>query len=385
MQVIRDLVLPLARTVRVALRDAGGFALAESVGAREPNPRFDNSGVDGYAIGSIHDSEGGVRLRIQGIVAAGESSQVQIEPGSAVRIFTGAPTPANTFGIAMQEDVEVDGDSIILRSQVRIGEFIRRRGAEFDEGAELCRVGTVVDSGIAALLAFAGYVEPLVYQAPRVSVLTTGDELVEPTEVPIGGQIRDTNSVMLAMQVRQSTGRLPSTTRVIDDRESLKFALIQATAESDLVILSGGASVGDRDFVAGLVAEIGTVFFHGVAIRPGKPILFGKIGECFVFGLPGNPASAFVCFEIFVREAIRRLSGWGEPELLWTEQTVGFDHPNCRREDFVRIRVEGSQVVESGHQGSFGIGSLGRAHGIARFPASHDVSSGTVCPVLWLK
>ncbi len=382
--VLRERIVPIRKMVRLPLEESMGHALAEPIIAPEPNPRFDNSAVDGYAIGSVEDSTEGMSLEIQGHIAAGGVFREAIRPHSVVRILTGAPVPAGTYGIAMQEDVVLDGNSVILRQSVPNRQFIRRQGSDFQAGEVLAPAGTVVDAGVSAQLAFVGVVRPSVFRQPLVSILTTGDEIVDPSQIPGPSQIRDTNSVMLQMQVLQTCGACPTVIRVADDRELFKETLSRTAGRSDLVIISGGASVGDKDFLDGIMRELGTVHFHGVSIRPGKPILFGQIGSCFVFGLPGNPASAYVCFEIFVREAIRRLAGWLTPEPRWVDCTIGFDHKACGREDFVRIRRDGPRVVEMGQQGSFGINSLATAHGLLMLSATEDRLVGSQERVLWL-
>lgn len=373
------------RTARFALDSAAGLAIAEPLTAPEPNPLFDNSAVDGYAVGSAADGAKGMRLRIQDSVAAGAVSPGSVAKGCAMRILTGAPTPPNTFGIAMQEDVRRHYDEIVLVLPVEEGRHVRRIGAEFPAGACLAVAGTPIDAGVVAQLAFAGVVKPLVYDAPKVAILSTGDELIDPAETPTGSQVRDSNSAMLSVQVRQACPASLTRRQLADRRDSVLRALAFAAAKNDLVIVSGGASVGDRDFIGSVVAEIGSVIFHGVAIRPGKPLLFGAVGSALVFGLPGNPASAFVCFELFVKEALRRLAGWSEPESRWDDVPSGFDHAPCGREDFVRVRRTAAGFVPAGDQASFGILSLGQAHALARFPADREVRIGETCQVTWLR
>jgi molybdopterin molybdotransferase len=224
-----------------------------------------------------------------------------------------------------------------------------------------------------------------VYTVPTVEVLSTGDELVPVAEAPTGSQIRDTNGPMLSALVHSITGRKVPVTRIRDDYQSLVHALDQASRTSGLVIVSGGASVGDKDYVGKAVAELGTVFFHGVKIRPGKPTLFGKIGNAIVFGLPGNPASSFVCFELFVREAMMRLKGSDQPAITWLPMQMGEDHKAMGREDFVRGRLESDQVVSVGEQGSFGIVSPALADFLIRFPADRDVATGEMGVVAVLR
>jgi molybdopterin molybdotransferase len=308
-----------------------------------------------------------------------------MKPGEAIRIFTGAPTPEDVFGVVMQEDVDVLDDAIVLKESVGRGEMIRRRGAEFHAGSVLAPVGTAVDAGVAAQLAFCNLINPLVFEPPRVAVITTGDELVRPGGIgkPVG--VIDTNSVMLSLQVANSVPVRPDTMKVSDNRAKLLEAIGTAAHVNELIVISGGASVGDRDYIGAVIAELGTIHFHGVSIRPGKPTLFGSIGGCQVFGLPGNPASSFVCFELFVREALRRLAGWNDAGLRWMEAEAGFAHRSCGREDYVRVRLEDGVLQSAGEQGSFGIGSMARAHGLARFPGDRDTEPGERCQVSWLK
>jgi molybdopterin molybdotransferase len=281
----------------------------------------------------------------------------------------------------MQEDVEVLDNQIRLKEDIQEGQHIRREGADFKPGHVLAAEGSVVRPGLTAVLAFLGKSQPLVYASPLVTLITTGDELVDIDEVPLQGQIRDTNSTMLSSQIRDSIGTTPTLLRVRDRKELLERALSEASKLSDVIIVSGGASVGDKDYLAETVQGLGKVHFHRVAIRPGKPVLFGKIGECLIFGLPGNPASAFVCFELFVRESLRRLSGWADPELRWVPMTIGFDHPAVGREDFVRVTTADGVVTPVGTQGSFGIASVATCSGLARFPADRDVRSGETCEI----
>lgn len=382
---IRRIIQPLSRTERVPLFEAAGYFIAQPVLAPFPNPRFDNSAVDGYAIGLEKDAQAGSRLKVVGVSAAGSGFSAALAAGETIRIFTGAPTPPETYGIVMQEDVERTGDEIELLDSVKPGDFIRRQGAEFPQEFQLAARGALIDAGTAVQLAFAGEIYPKVYSPPRVLIMTSGDELVDPADVPGVSQIRDTNSVMLSYLVSNAVPSKPTAMRIADDRAGLSAAISEAAETYDMILISGGASVGERDFIGSVIAELGTIHFHGVAIRPGKPILFGSIGSCLVFGLPGNPASAFVCFEIFVREALWHLAGGSSRKRLWNEARAGFGHKGCGREDFVRVRVIDDALVEAGEQGSFGIGSLANADGLARFPGERDTPVGERCLFCRLK
>ncbi len=377
-------IQPTTKSQVVALEDADGLAVAESVIASEPNPRFDNSAVDGYAIGSSEDGMEDVRLILAGSIAAGGIEQKSIQQGTALRILTGAPVPEGTYGIIMQEDVEVEGSLVLIKESIRPSAHIRRQGADFTKGAILFPSGSVFHPGSAAICAFAGHTSVKVWCAPTVSVITTGDELVEPSEQPIGSQIRDTNSVMLSRQVFSATHSNVICSRVKDSEEELVQSLTAAAQTSEVILVAGGASVGDRDFLAPAMARLGKTYFHGVGIRPGKPILFGKIDNSFVFGLPGNPASAFVCFEIFVRPALRLLAGWSDWKLQWLRLPSTFPHYAVGREDFVRVNIEDSQLTLSTEQASFGLRSIATAQALAHFPAHQDTAIGRQIPVILL-
>jgi len=376
---------PIGRTTTRILSDAVGFALCQALVAQEPNPRFDNSAVDGYAVGHASDALVGSRLKVAGIAAAGGNGLNSILVGEARRIFTGAQVPLGTYGIIMQEDVLSDGETIALQHTIREGEHIRRIGADFGAGDELLPTGTSIEAGSSALLAFAGASLVEVYDALNISVITTGDELVDPSEFPAGSQIRDTNGVMLINQVLGSVRANLKSLRLKDDRALMIRALLEESATQDVIIVAGGASVGDRDYLRPCMDELGQVHIHGVSIRPGKPFLFGTIGDCLVFGLPGNPASAYVCFEAFVRDALRKLAGWQTPTTKWVRVKLGFDHQAIGREDFVRVSYVDGVVHRCSEQGSFGLISVARADGLARLPADLDLRQGDDCLVLWLR
>ncbi|MDR3688461.1 MAG: molybdopterin molybdotransferase MoeA [Fimbriimonas sp.] len=381
---IRSHVNCLNRRANRPVSESLGLAIAADLFSPTDNPLFDNSAVDGYAVSSDSDAVEGRVLVIEGSNAAGESAGNLIAPGTARRILTGAPTPTNTYGIVMQENTEVTGGAIRLLASTSVGAHIRRRGSDFRTGDCLLPVGSVIGPGQAAVLAFAGCTVANVFLPPKVSVVTTGDELVDPSEEPSGPMIRDTNSVMLSAQVKAATARSPRVRRVSDRMDMFCQVLAKEAGVSDVILVAGGASVGDRDLLETAMKQMGIVIFHGVSMRPGKPFLFGKLGNALVFGLPGNPASAFVCFEIFVRAALRSLGGWRSPEINWIHLPAGFVHPAVGREDFVRVVYNSGKLQVTREQGSFGLASLATAHALARFPAEQSTVNGQLCPVLIL-
>lgn len=377
---VRSRIEPHGRVRRIPLLTAAGRVLAEEVVAEERYPRFDNSSVDGYALPFA--AEAGARAPLAGVAPAGQAFEGRFD--GAVRVLTGAPIPEGTYGVVMQEDVSRDGDAIVLREAVARNAFVRRAGSDVAKGETLLSPGVRLSAGGVALAASQGLADLAVADAVRCRVVTTGDEVVDFAETPSGAQIRDTNAPMMTLQAR-SAGCEVEHVRVVDDEDALREAL---GGDFDLILVAGGASVGDRDFLPGAVARLGEVVFHGVRMRPGKPILFGRIGPAWVFGLPGNPASAFVGFELFVREAVGRLLGCLRPEPRWTEAVFGEDRKAVGREDFARVvlrELDGTPVATPvGEQGSFGLRSLAFADGLARLPADRDVRRGERVPVLLL-
>lgn len=370
----------VARTIELPSQEAHGYFVAAPVVAVEPHPRFDNSAVDGYALGQGSDLSAGSRLKVIGEIAAGGESQHPLSAGTAVRIFTGAPVPSGCLAVVMQEDVGFDGESILLRVDVHAGDHIRRSATDVSPGDMLLEGGDAVNSGAIALLLSQGIEKVLVRDRPRVSIVVTGSELVPPGKQPVGGQIRETNGAMLAALCHRAGAVVTGVVTVRDEEASTRDAIQHACSGSDIVIVSGGASVGDYDYVARVASDLGTIRFHGVKMRPGKPILFGEIRESLLFGLPGNPASVFVGFSLYAKPAIRLIAGSrGDPE-IWLRAESGFEHKAEWRDDFVRVRLTPSgrlPVAEMARvQGSFGLRSLAEADALAWVPAEQAIRVG---------
>lgn len=378
----------IARTTTMRTEEAHGYVVATSVAAVEPYPLFDNSAVDGYALGDGSDLSAGSRLKLIGEIAAGGEYSKPLSPGTAIRIFTGAPVPVGSSAVAMQEDVGLDGEFILLRADAHPGDHIRRAATDVSSGDVLLEEGTVVNSGCIALLLSQGIVKLLVRDKPKVSIVVTGSELVPPDATPEGGQIRETNGAMLAALSRRAGAVVSEAVSVQDDERSTREAIQRAASQSDIVVVSGGASVGDYDYVARVISDLGTIRFHGVKMRPGKPILFGEIGECLVFGLPGNPASVFVGFALFVKPAIRLIAGCREEHDIWLRAESGFEHKAEWRDDFVRVKLTPGARLPIAEmpsvQGSFGLRSLAQADALAWVPAEQTVRVGDEVPILIL-
>ncbi|GEJ56398.1 molybdopterin molybdotransferase MoeA [Anaeromyxobacter diazotrophicus] len=293
---------------RVSLAEALGRALAEPVLAPRALPPFDSSQMDGYALRAADARAPGARLRVAFEVYAG-SVPPPLPEGACCRIFTGAPVPAGADAVEMQEEVARQGAFARFRRAAEPGRFVRPAGSDLALGAVALEAGAAVDAGATGLAAALGRTELAVYRRPRVGLLATGDELVPVDRPPAAGQILDSNSHALAAACREA-GAVPLLLPFArDERGSLRRALAAARG-LDALVSTGGVSVGEKDLVKEAVEAAGArLDFWKVAMKPGKPVAFGRWGRTAVFGLPGNPASALVTFELFVRPALRRLAG----------------------------------------------------------------------------
>jgi molybdopterin molybdotransferase len=294
---------------RLTLRDALGRALADDVVAPRALPPFDNSQMDGYAFRAADAARPGARLRLSMEVFAGDAPGSTLPAGTCCRVFTGAPLPAGADCVEMQEEAAPDGAFVRFRRAAEKGRFVRPAGADVPEGAVALRRGELVDAGAIGLATALGRSEVLVHRRPRVALLATGNELVPMDRMPAPGEILDSNSHTLAAACVEAGAEPVLLPLARDERAPLRAAL-RAARGFDVLVTSGGVSVGERDLVRSALEAAGArLDFWRVAIRPGKPLAFGRWGRTAVFGLPGNPASAWVTFEIFVRPALRLLAG----------------------------------------------------------------------------
>lgn len=293
-----------------------GQVLAEDLHADRDSPPFTKSLMDGYAVRSADCPMGNVTLRRVGAVAAGAVWEQTVNPGEAVAITTGAPIPDGADAVIMQEDTQAPTpEQVHIRATtVRPGQHILPRGREMQAGDVVLPTGTVCTPAVLGLCATVGRTHAALYPAPRLTVIATGSELVEPGIEPQPGQIRNSNGPML-LALAQRAGAIPSGGGIVrDDPALLGEQVRQALATADVVVLAGGVSVGQHDYVPAVLRELGVeIHFHTIRMKPGKPLLFGTRGDVLVFGLPGNPVSAFVGFELFVKPALRKLGGHAEP------------------------------------------------------------------------
>ncbi|HXX24145.1 MAG TPA: gephyrin-like molybdotransferase Glp [Terriglobia bacterium] len=306
---------PLIDTV--PLDQVRGRVLAEDVMADRDLPPFHRAVRDGYALRAADLSVLPAVLRCVGEVPAGRSFEAVVGSGQCVSIMTGAPLPAGTDAVVMVEHTRSVGDCVEIQRSVRQWENVVLQGSEAAMGARILPRGSWLQAAEIGLLAAVGKATVAVYRQPRVAILPTGDEVVPVEQPPQWFQIRNSNAVTLAAQV-SAAGGAPTQLGIAPDRRDVLRKMIEQGLKSDLLLLSGGVSMGKFDLVEEVLAELGAeFFFQGVAIRPGKPLVFGRVGELFFFGLPGNPVSTFVTFELFVRPALALLGGAGfEPPVF---------------------------------------------------------------------
>ena len=360
--VLRE-VRPLAgRTEEIPVLDVAGRVLAEAIAADRDYPPFDRSARDGYAVRAA-DLPG--ELHVTGEVRAGEVFAGTIGPGETVEIMTGAPLPSGADAVVMVEHTQRSGERVSTDRSPKPGDNFSARGTEARKGEAVLSAGRRLGFAEVALLATVGHECVSVYRQPRVAILPTGDEIVEAGERPEMHQIRNSNAWSLAAQVRRAGG-YPEILPIARDNEQSKRSLIERGLSFDLLLLSGGVSAGKYDIVERVLADLGArFFFDRVLIQPGQPLVFGAVGEKFFFGLPGNPASTMVTFEVFARAALERLGGCTETPLplLRARLSREFRHKTgLTRFLPARLSADGSTVTPEPWRGSADVPALARAN-----------------------
>ena len=359
--------------ITLPLADSHGCVLAEDVVAQWPLPSFDNSSMDGYAVIASDVSSATeaspVTLTVIDDVPAGSRADVALRPGCAVRIMTGAPIPSGTDCIVPVEVTDAGTDSVEIRERVDPGSYIRRAGEDVIIGDVVVRAGTLLSSRQLAVIAAVGKGHVVVYPRPRVAVLSTGSELVEPGTPLSKGMISDSNSFLLVSAANEAGAQAYRVPPVPDDAEAFSAAISDQLHRADLILTSGGVSMGAYDTVKEVFSSYGTVEFTKVAMHPGMPQGHGVVGESDderipVITLPGNPVSSYISFQNFVRPAINKLRGLGSTDRprLAAEVTKPLDSPQSKRQ-FARGRFLDDGRVEpvGGGQGSHVIGGLAQA------------------------
>jgi molybdopterin molybdotransferase len=379
---ILEAIRPLPPRKMSILQALDHFA-AEDYLARLPLPMFDNSAMDGYAV-IASDCKAGSRLRVIGEQPAGVDRELRVSNGNTIRIFTGAPMPKGANAIVMQEDVTRNGDEIVLNVDVDVDEFVRKRGCDLGEGQKILGKGDRIVATRLALLASQGFADLVVGGEVHAAIISTGDELAKAGEKLQPGQIYDSNSILLQSLVERS-GAIASTQHCGDDAKSLRKAL-EAAAKNEIAIVSGGVSVGEHDLVQSTLRELGAkIDIWRVAIKPGKPFLFGQLGSCFAFGLPGNPVSAFVTFLQFVRPAILKMMGANDLDLPKVPAKLTVDLTNdSDRAHYLRGKFENGNFAPIGRQESHALFGLSQSNALLRVETGESFKAGEMVDVqIW--
>jgi molybdenum cofactor synthesis domain-containing protein len=367
----------------VPLLEARGLALAEDVRARFDSPPFDNSAVDGYAVRSADAEAGGV-FRVVDEAPAGRPASKSVGEGEAIKIFTGGVIPEGADAVVMVENTTGWGEEFELKKAASPGQNVRRSGEDVRGGDVILKEGTEVGPPEIALAATQGYGRLPIFRRPKVVILSTGTELVEPGARDLEpGEIYDSNSFAMISQAREIGAEARRISAASDDASVIRDAVREAFEAADVVVTSGGVSVGEKDLVKGTMLELGVEqVFWGVKFKPGKPLFFGVRDDVRFFGLPGNPVSAMVCFELFVRPALMRMMGRKDrrrPHIeVYFEEDVKnrFGRMHAMRVSLTRTE-RGWLARSVGAQGSGLVSSLTRADALALIgPESEGARAG---------
>ena len=369
---------------RLSILGALDCFAAEDYLARLPLPNFDNSAMDGYAVVASSCAPG-KRLRVVGEQPAGIDQQLRASAGEAVRIFTGAPMPAGADAIVMQEDVTSEGGEIVVNVDVDPGEFVRCRGCDVGEGQKILARSERIRAATTALLASQGFSDVMVGGEVIAAIISTGDELVRPGEKLQPGQIYESNSMLLQGLLHNCGAAMRLMEHCRDDEELLTKALKRAI-EHHVVIISGGVSVGERDIVKSALQSLGAkIDIWRVAIKPGKPFLFGRVGDCAVFGLPGNPVSTFITFLQFVRPAILKMMSAAKLDMLKVPAKLVVDLTNdSDRVHYIRGKLEDGNFTPVGRQESHALFGLSQSNALLRLAPGESRKRGAIVDVqIW--
>ncbi len=363
---------PLGKEV-VPIRSAAGRVVAEPVLAQIASPRADVSAMDGYAVRDADLANLPARLQLVGKSFAGAGWRGTLGEHECVRIFTGAPVPSGADRIVIQEDVRRDGDTAIIDRHPGAARYVRNRGSDFEQGDHLLPTGRLLDKRAIVAAAAADLGEVALFTRPRVTILSTGDELAEPGSASERvDAVPDSVSLGVGALVREWGGMIVETHRVPDDLPTLEGVAAEAVASSDLVVVTGGASVGEKDFAKTMFEPVLELIFSKVSMKPGKPVWLGRSARTLVMGLPGNPTSALVTARLLLAPLVAGLSGRAPMEaLLWRSEKLATALEGCgSRETFHRARWSGRDVQLFAFQDSNAQKVLAEADLLVRQPAN---------------
>ena len=379
------------KTERKTLEDCLGLVLSEDVYALLDMPPFSRSAQDGYALCSKDSigatGENPVKLRVTGKIYAGDHLDVQVRPGEAVRIMTGAMVPAGADCVLRQEDTDEGEDVVQIYKEVEPGCSICFKGEEYKKGHTLLHAGTKIDAAALAVASGNGIMELPVYRRVKAALVSSGSEVVEPGTPLTPGKIYNTNTVYMKARLHQLGAQVMMSRTVGDELEIMEEALKEAANQAELVITTGGVSVGQKDLTEEALLSIGAeILFHGIAIKPGMPTLAAEKDGVLFIGLSGNPFSAAIPFEMFVREILSLKMG--DPDLKLRREALtavtGFSK-NSRRRRFLRGKAEGKEVWLPDQQANGQMRSMVGCNCLIEIPAgSGPVKAGDKVEVLWL-
>jgi len=379
-------------TDEVEISKSRGLVLAETVISNDDVPPFPNTAMDGYAVRSVDTEDAPVKLKVVGTLPAGKVPDLEVGPNEAIRIMTGAVIPEGADSVVMVEKTKEaeNGNSVIVEETVKNGNFIRQPGEDFVRGSELFTPGTLIGAAHIGVFATIGLEKVTVFKRPTVGVMSTGDELVQGVSQLKPGQIRDSNRHSIKALLEEMGAEIIDLGLIPDDEKAIESALLSAVGKCDAVVTSGGVSMGDFDYVKVVLDRLGEMKWMQVAIKPAKPLAFGLLEGVPIFGLPGNPVSAMVSFELFMRPTLLKIMGYKQiwrPYLKAKAAT-----PLKRRKDgkvhFARvalIRKEDSYEVSFlDGQGSHQLAAMANAQGLAVLPDGEGVEKGDFVDVLQL-
>ena len=379
---------------RVGIEQALGLVLAEPVHSAEPIPAFANTAMDGYALQATDTKAAPVTLEVVGTIGAGYDGDLRVGAGQAARIMTGAPIPDGADAVVKVELtslLEGSGDRVSVEASVKPGNHIRHPGEDVAAGERVLEAATEVTPGRVGLLAAVGAYEVAAHPRPRVGVLSTGDELADTAGPLRRGQIRDTNRRALLSLVADAGFDGVDLGIARDDPDDIERAFRAGVADCDAVLSSGGVSMGDFDYVKVVLDQIGDMRWMQIAIKPAKPFAFGIVDDTPVFGLPGNPVSSMVSFELLAKPALRAMAGHPPPDLgPATVRAISdeeLSHRNDGKTHYVRVAATRDQqgvlhVIRSGGQGSHQLAAMTRADALAVVPDGTVVDMGDLVDVI---
>ena len=377
--------IPLVQSEKVDLLDAPGRILAKDLRSGLNVPPHDNSAMDGYAVRCKDlSSNEEVKLPVSQRINAGAPGETPLIEGSAARIFTGASIPPNADAVVMQEQARANGDDVYLRGPIELGRNIRKAGEDIASGDIILEKGARLSPQMLGLAASIGVHKIDVFRKLRVAVLSTGDELVDPGTPLETGQIYNSNRFAMCGMLHSLGCEVLDLGIVRDRHEATKTALIAAASKADLVMTSGGVSVGEEDHVRNVLQELGQLDLWRLNIKPGKPLAFGSYHDTPFIGLPGNPVSVFVTFVIIARPFILKMMGASQLMAPQFQVKAGFDWPKAgTRREFLRVRLDAEgRLQRYSHQGSGVLRSVAWADGLAIAPENGSFAAGDLIDYL---